>query len=110
MVSSAFPILSSISNLTSPRADEDSVPLVSLEHFRVVPELHTTLGIRHPIYDLTTDKGKELPKAAVLPYTDLLSSDMVVVSFAVVRKIIEGHYRLGFMADRVTRVYRSEYM
>ena len=88
MVSTVFLYITAFSNLTTPRAEEDSVPLVSLEHFRVVPELHNTLGIRHPIYDLTTDKGEELPKANLLRYTDLLSSDLVFVSFSVVRKII----------------------
>ena len=67
--------------------DDLDVSFVPVEHFRVMPELHGDLGLRYPVYDLTVDTGDELARPVLLEPSSLQSSDIVVVSFVVVRKL-----------------------
>ena len=58
------------------------------------------------MYDLTVDTGDELARPVVLNPVQLRASDIVVVSFVIVRKLHKGMYHIALMADRVTRVAR----
>ena len=86
--------------------EEGDTPFCPIEHFRVLPELHTDIGLRYPVYDLTVDTGDELARPVVLNPLQLRTSDIVVISFVVVRKLHKGLYHIALMADRVTRVAR----
>ena len=77
-----------------------------MEHFRVIPELHESLGLRYPVYDVTVSTGDELARPVLLLPRDLQVSDIVVVSFVVVRKLHNNMYHIALMADRITRVAR----
>ena len=86
--------------------EETDTPFCPIEHFRVLPELHADLGLRYPVYDHTVDTGDELPRPVVLSPLDLRASDIVVISFVIVRKLHKGMYHIALMADRITRVAR----